>query len=77
MQWTVAAKQMEKILSSTDTNAKSDGSSDMLLNAMAMVARTSAYWRQAGDSQSPTLSGGMRPNNGDAATGESRGGGCE
>ena len=62
-------------MSSTDTNAKSDGSSDMLLNAMAMVARTSAYWRQAGASQSPTLSGWMRPSNGDAVTGESMGDG--
>ena len=61
----------------TATNAKSDGSSDIQQNAKAMVARTSAYWRQAGDSQSPTLSGGMRPNNGCAATGESVGGGCE
>ena len=64
-------------MSSTDTNAKSDGSSDMLLNAMAMVARTSSCWQQAGDSRSPTLSGAMQPSNGDAATGESRGGGCE
>lgn len=64
-------------MSSTDTNAKSDGSSDIQQNARAMVARTSAYWRQAGDSRSPTLSGGMQPSSGDAATGESMGGGCE
>jgi len=62
-------------MSSTDTNAKSDGSSAMLQNAMAMVARTSAYWRQAVDSRSPTLSGGMQPSSGDAVTGESPGDG--
>ena len=62
-------------MSSTDTNAKSDGSSDMLLNAMAMVARTSVCWQQAGDRQSPMLSGAMRPSSGDAVTGESPGDG--
>ena len=64
-------------MSNTDTNAKSDGSSAMLQNARAMVARTSACWQSTGDSRSPTLSGAMQPSNGDAATGESRGGGCE
>ena len=64
-------------MSSTDTNARSDGSSDIQQNARAMVLRTSAYWRQAGDSRSPTLSGAMQPNSGGAATGESMGGGCE
>jgi hypothetical protein len=64
-------------MSNTDTNAKSDGSSAMLQNAKAMVARTSAYWRQAVDSRSPTLSGAMQQINGGAATGESRGDGSE
>lgn len=70
MQWTV-----EKILSNTDTNARSDGLSDMLLTARAMVARTSACWQSTGDSRSPMLSGARQPNNGDAATGESMGDG--
>jgi uncharacterized membrane protein len=64
-------------MSSTDTNAKSDGLSAMLQKAKAMVARTSAYWRQAVDSRSPTLSGAMQQINGGAATGESRGDGSE
>ena len=66
---------MEKILSSTDTNAKSDGSYAMLLNARAMVARTSSCWQQAGDSKSPMHSGGMQPSNGDSVTEESMGDG--
>lgn len=70
MQWT-----METMMSSTDTNARLDGSSDILRHARAMVARTSACWQSTGDSRSPMLSGGMRQSNGDAATGESMGGG--
>ena len=62
-------------MSNTDTNAKSDGSSDIQQNGMAMVARTSAYWRQAVDSRSPTLSGAMQPSNGAGAIGESPGDG--
>ena len=59
----------------TDTNARSDGSSDIRQNARAMVARTSVCWQQAGDRQSPMLSGAMRPSSGDAVTGESPGDG--
>ena len=62
-------------MSSTDTNARSDGSSDIQQNAKAMVARTSVCWQQAGDSRSQTLSGAMQPSNGDAETGESMGDG--
>lgn len=62
-------------MSSTDTNARSDGSSDIQQNAKAMVARTSSCWQQAGDSKSPMHSGGMQPSNGDSVTEESMGDG--
>ena len=62
-------------MSSTDTNAKSDGSSAMLQNAKAMVARTYAYWQSTVDSQSPMLSGARQPSNGAVEIGESMGDG--
>ena len=70
MQWTV-----EKILSNTDTNARSDGSSDIQQNARAMVLRTSVSWQSTVDSQSPMLSGARQPSNGAVEIGESMGDG--